>query len=615
MAFLALTALGIVFGDIGTSPLYALRFCFHGEHRISPTPFHILGVLSLIVWSLIIVISIKYIMFVMRADNRGEGGILSLMALLAHDKTKAIKRRKWLIWLGLFGAALLYGDGMITPAISVLSAVEGLSVATNVFDPYILPITIVILIVLFLVQSHGSARVGLIFGPVTLLWFLVLGGLGIANILKHPGVLVAVSPHYAVRFFLETGYTGFVVLGAVFLVVTGGEALYADMGHFGPRPIRRVWFSLVLPALILNYFGQGALLTNDPAVAENPFFHMVPRWGLIPLVVLATMATVIASQAVISGVFSLTMQAVQLGYMPRTPIEHTSAHQMGQIYVPVMNWMLMVSTIGLVLAFQGSEQLAAAYGVAVATTIVITTMLLFTTMRRRWGWKLPPTIAIITLFLIVDLAFMGTNLLKFQHGGWFPLLVAAFIFTAMTTWKTGRDILHAKFLSRSAKFETFLNSLQRDMPVRVKGTAVFMTGNVEGVPPGLLHNLRHNKVLHERVVLLTIQTAENPYVERNRITIEKLPLGFYRVIARYGFMEEPDVPELLEQCKPLGLDFRLYDTTFFLGLETIVVSKQPGMAMWRERLFVIMARNAQLATTYFHLPSNRVIVVGVQVEI
>ena len=613
LAFLSLAALGVVFGDIGTSPLYAMRFCFDGEHGIAVTPDHVLGVLSLIFWTLIILISIKYMIFVLRADNKGEGGILSLFAVLQHGR----KRGRILVWVALFGAALLYGDGMLTPAVSVLSAVEGLELATPAVHHLIVPITIAILISLFLVQNHGTARVGAIFGPITGLWFIVMAILGIAQIVHEPYVLAALNPLYGYHFFVETGWTGFIVLGAVFLVVTGGEAMYADMGHFGRRPIRLVWFALVLPALMLNYLGQGALLIRNPAASENPFFHLAPQWALIPLVVLATLATIIASQAVITGVYSLTMQAIQLGYLPRMQIEHTSAKQYGQIYIPLMNWMLMVATVGLVLAFRSSANLAAAYGVAVATTMVITTLLMLIAELQLWKWPTWLALGASTFFLIIDGAFLGTNLLKFTHGGWFPLLVALLIFTCMTTWKRGREVLARGFIARTSQFDIFLKSLQRDPPVRVKGTSVFMTSNLNGVPPALLHNLSHNKVLHERVVLLTVQTTESPYVPaKEQLTIEHLEFGFHRVIARHGFMEDPVVPRYLERCAGHGLEFNIAQTTFFLGLETIVSSsKKGGMARWREKLFIVMMRNAQLATSYFHLPSNRVIVVGVHVEI
>jgi KUP system potassium uptake protein len=611
LAFLVLAALGVVFGDIGTSPLYAIRFCFDGDHAISITQPHVFGVLSLIFWTLIIIISVKYLLFVLRADNRGEGGILALMAILQHGR----KPTRILTWVAVFGAALLYGDGMITPAISVLSAVEGFEVVTHAFEPWVVPITIAILLGIFYVQSHGTARVGAVFGPITFIWFVVLGILGFVQILKYPDILAALNPVYGIQLLTDTGWTGFMVLGAVFFVVTGGEALYADMGHFGRRPIRIVWFGLVLPALMLNYLGQGALLLQNPDVRSNPFFNLAPQWALIPLVILATMATIIASQAVITGVFSLTMQAVQLGYLPRMQIEHTSAKQSGQIYIPIMNWMIMMATVGLVLAFRSSENLAAAYGVAVSTTMVITTLLLLIAAIHLWKWPPWAAVLVTSVFFIIDFGFLATNMLKFAHGGWFPLLIACGVFTAMTTWKTGRQLLREKFVSRSSKFEVFQSSLLRHMPLRVPGTAVFMTSNATGVPPALLHNLHHNRILHDRVVLLTLITDDLPYVsEQHRLSMEDLGMGFHRVIARHGFMEEPIVPAVLDRCAEKGLQFNIHDTTFFLGLESIVSSHKGGMMRWREKLFILMVRNAQMATHYFHLPSNRVVVVGVQVE-
>jgi KUP system potassium uptake protein len=619
LLFLCLTALGVVYGDIGTSPLYALRFCFSGEHGVDPSRANVLGVLSLVLWSLILVISIKYLVFVLRADNRGEGGIMALMALLHPQRADIVGRRRriLLVMLGLFGAALLYGDGMITPAISVLSAVEGLHVATPLFDPYVIPITIVILIGLFVLQSGGTSRVGSLFGPIVFLWFITIGTLGVAEITTRPDVLLAINPIYGVQFFINTGWVGYIVLGAVFLVVTGGEALYADMGHFGRKPIRICWFGLVLPGLLLNYFGQGALLLNDPTAARNPFFLLAPAWALYPLVVLSTAATVIASQAVISGVFSLTMQAIQLGYLPRVQIEHTSARHMGQIYISYLNWTLMVATVALVLAFGKSDDLAAAYGVAVSATMVITTILMHFAARELWGWRVWPAALMTTGFLIIDFSFLGTNLVKIEHGGWFPIVVAAIIYVTMSTWKRGRKMVQDRVQYRQLVFDMFLRSIQRDPPARVKGTAVFLTANPIGVPSALLHNLKHNKVLHERTVLLTMLVTDSPHVPPDQqLEIQTLGESFYRILARYGFMEEPDVPQLLKRCGELGLKFDLGQTTFFLGLETLIPSgHKPGMAAWRQKLFVLMARNAQRATKYFRLPPNRVIEVGVQVEL
>jgi len=616
LALLSLTALGIVYGDIGTSPLYAVRESFHPSHGLSVTPQNILGVLSLIFWSLILVISVKYLALVLRADNRGEGGILALAALCTPMFVRRRGGRWWLIMLGLFGTALLYGDGAITPAISVLSAVEGLEVATPLFTPYIIPITIVILIALFLAQRHGTARVGVMFGPVTLVWFVTLAVLGIRQIVQEPGVLAAASPLHAVTFFLENGWRGFVVLGSVFLVVTGGEALYADMGHFGRRPIRVAWFLIVLPALLINYFGQGALLIHSPAAVESPFYRMTPEWALYPVVAIATAATVIASQALISGAFSLTMQAVQLGYIPRVAIEHTSAREFGQIYIPGVNWALMLACIGLVFGFRSSSSLAAAYGVAVTTTMTITTLLLFVVMRERWRWSLPRAATVTGFFLIIDLAFWGANLIKIPHGGWFPLVLGAIIFGLMATWKRGRQILTDRLREGALPIELFVQNLGAKSAARVPGTAVFMYSNADATPPALLHNLKHNKLLHERVVFLAVITAETPHVQpENRATVEDLGRGFHRVRLHYGFMEEPNVPGALAELKDKGMEFRPMETTFFLGRETLIPSRRPGMATWRKHLFATINRNARTATSFFGLPPNRVVELGAQIEL
>jgi len=616
LALLSLTALGIVYGDIGTSPLYAVRESFLPSHGLAVTPANVLGVLSLIFWSLILVISVKYLGFVLRADNRGEGGILALAALCTPMFVRRRGGRWRLIMLGLFGTALLYGDGAITPAISVLSAVEGLEVATPFFTPYILPITIAILIALFVAQRHGTAKVGVMFGPVTLLWFVTLAVLGIRQIVQEPGVLAAASPGHAVTFFLENRWRAFVVLGSVFLVVTGGEALYADMGHFGKRPIRVAWFFIVLPALLINYFGQGALLIHMPAAVENPFYRMTPEWALYPVVVIATAATVIASQALISGAFSLTMQAVQLGYIPRVAIDHTSAREFGQIYIPAVNWALMLACIGLVLGFGSSSNLAAAYGVAVTTTMTITTVLLFVVARERWKWSLPLAAVVIGFFLFVDLAFWGANLIKIPHGGWFPLVIGALIFGLMATWKRGRQILTERLSEGALPIELFVQDAAAKSSPRVPGTAVFMYSNPDATPPALLHNLKHNKVLHERVVFLSVATAEVPHVPVDRrTTVEEFGHGFYRLRLVYGFMEEPHVPEALAALKERGLEFRPLETTYFLGRETLIPSSKPGMAIWREHLFAMMNRNARTATSFFCLPPNRVVELGAQVEL
>jgi KUP system potassium uptake protein len=613
---LLLATLGIVYGDIGTSPLYALRECFSGSHPIPATPENVLGVLSLIFWALFIVISVKYVVFVMRADNRGEGGILSLTALVTPVRATAASRRLPLVLLGLFGAALLYGDGMITPAISVLSAVEGLEVATPLFTPYVIPITLVILVGLFLMQSRGTAGVGALFGPVMMVWFLVLAGLGLFHVFDEPGVIAAVNPLHAVTFFQHNGWWGFMVLGSVFLVVTGGEALYVDMGHFGKRPIRRTWFGVVLPALLLNYFGQGAYLLDNPSAVVNPFYRMVPGWALYPFVVLATMATVIASQAVISGAFSLTRQAIQLGYIPRLDIEHTSEREIGQIYIPSVNWLLMLCCLGLVLGFRSSTNLAAAYGVAVTTDMVFTALLFSVVARKRWKWSPTTVIPLVGLFLVVDLSFWGANILKIPHGGWFPLLVGAVIFTLMSTWKKGRQILASRLKKGVLPLDLFIREMKEKELSRVPGTAVFMYSDPRGTPPALLHAIKHFKVLHERVAFLAVETEEEPHVpDGERVRVEELGKGFYRVVLRYGFMEEPDVLEALGRTRLDGADLKPLETTYVLGRETLISAERPGMARWREHLFAVMSRNARTATSFFGLPPNRVVELGMQIEI
>ncbi len=616
LALMSLGALGIVYGDIGTSPLYALRECFFGAHGIEPTRANVMGVLSLVLWSLIIVVTLKYHVYVLRLDNRGEGGILALMSLVQPESRKKTGLRRLIMPLGLFGAALLYGDGIITPAISVLSAVEGLDVATPYFSKFVIPITIVILLGLFFFQRRGTAKIGAIFGPVMFFWFGTLATLGISGILRDPSVLAAVNPAHAYHFFLRNGFRGFLVLGAVFLVATGGEALYADMGHFGERPIQVDWFSFVGPSLLLNYFGQGALLIHDPAAAHNPFYRLAPSWALYPLVILATAATVIASQAVISGAFSLTRQAIQLGYLPRMKIEHTSAREIGQIYVPGVNWALMIACIALVLGFETSSNLASAYGVAVTTTMVITTLLAYVASRECLGWNPWVAAAVTAGFLVADLAFFGANMVKVAHGGWFPLVVAVAVFTVMTTWRRGRKILHDRIQESTLSDENFLASIARRPPPRVAGTAVVMDRAVDGIPLPLLHNLKHNKVLHEKVVLLTITTEEVPHVtDDEQVELRELGQGLYRVIARYGFLENADVPELLRGLDFPGVSFNPDSTTFFLGRETLLATKRPGMAIWRERLFAWMTRNAQGAPIFFRLPPNRVVEVGAQIEL
>lgn len=613
---LSLTALGVVFGDIGTSPIYAIRESFHSGHGLDPTPANVLGILSLILWSLIIVISIKYLIFVMRADNHGEGGIIALTALVSPPSQASAQKRIVLVMAGLFGAALLYGDSIITPAISVLSAVEGLEVATPLFRPYVIPITVGILISLFVVQHKGTAGIGMLFGPVTLVWFVTLAALGIFGILHAPGVLRAVNPLHGASFFVRNGMGGFLVLGSVFLVVTGGEALYADMGHFGIKPIRLTWFALVLPALVLNYFGQGAAILDDPTKLAHPFFLMAPAWALYPLVIMATAATIIASQAVISGAFSLTRQAIQLGYLPRMRVEHTSSKEIGQIYLPGINWTLMFACVGLVVGFRTSSNLAAAYGVAVTTDMAVTTVLFAVVAWKRWNWNPWAIATFVTALLVVDLAFWGANVIKIPQGGWFPLVVALLIFTMMTTWKKGRRLVAERLEVGSLPVELLVADIRESHPTHVAGTAIFMHKDPTGTPPALLHNLKHNRVLHERVILLSIETLEIPRVRsKNRVRVIKLADDMYRIVASYGFTESPDVPAVLEACSKHDLTFEMMKTTFFLSRETLVAGRDGGMVGWRQRLFSRMSRNALQATAYFGIPPNRVVELGMQVEL
>ena len=614
LGILILAALGVVFGDIGTSPLYAMRECFAGTHAIPVTTVNVLGVLSLIVWSLVITVSIKYVLFVMRADNGGEGGILALVALVrgaagpyAHGA---------LIAIGLFGAALLYGDGMITPAISVLSAVEGLSVATHMFEPVIVPITVAILIGLFVVQNRGTTGIGSIFGPIMITWFLTLALLGVGPIVRNPHVLSALNPWHAYEFFAIHRVGAFVTLGSVFLAITGAEALYADMGHFGPRPIRIAWFSLVLPTLAVNYFGQGALLLENSAARVNPFFNLAPSWGLYPLVALATVAAVIASQAIISGAFSLTQQAIQLGYSPRFDIQHTSAHEQGQVYIPEINWLLMIATVGLVLGFRSSTNLAAAYGIAVTTTMVITTLLAYVVTRERWGWSVWTAGLLAAIFLGVDSVFFGANLIKIEYGGWFPLLVAGIVYGVMSTWKRGRELVVERLHRAEVPLDAFFQRIKEHPPIRVPGTAVFMTARPEGAPPILVHHLTHNKVLHEQVILLTVAMLNTPTrVDTEAIDVQPVSSGFYRVIARFGFMETPDVPAALRLAREHGLRWAEDDTTFYLADLTLLANDGIGMSAFRDKLFIFLSRNARRATNFFQVPADRVVEIGMQLEI
>lgn len=614
LALLSLGALGVVFGDIGTSPLYAVRECLHGHHGVDVGTGSVLGVLSLIFWALMLIISVKYVGYVLRADNQGEGGILALMALVTTGPELHKNAHRIAVMLGLFGAALLFGDGVITPAISVLSAVEGLEVATPSFSPYVVPLSILILIGLFRVQKRGTGDVGAVFGPVMVVWFLAIGAIGASQVFRNPGVLAAMNPAHAVWFIQNYGHKGFLVLGSVFLAVTGGEALYADMGHFGARPMRVSWFGIALPALLLNYFGQGALLLRNPEAIANPFFRAAPDWALYPMVVLSTLATVIASQALISGAFSLSRQALMLGYMPRVSVEHTSDKHIGQIYVPTINWLLMLATLALVFGFKSSSALAAAYGVAVTLNMMITTLLAYVVARRRWKWGILPAGGVTVLFLVPEATFASSNLAKIVDGGWFPLAVGVLLFTVFTTWRRGRQLLNERFLERVVPLDDFFELMRVEIPARVPGTAVFMTGSADGTPPALLHNFLHNRVVHEHVVLLTIVTegvARVPAAERVRV--QDLPDGFRRAVARFGFMETPDIPTLLE--RPELKDYSIDYVTFFLGRETVLPTKRPGMALWRERLFAFLSRNAQPATAFFGIPPSRVVEIGAQIEL
>lgn len=612
LPLLALGALGVVYGDIGTSPLYAMRESFEGSgHQLHVVPDNVLGILSLIVWSLIIVISVKYLVFVMKAENDGEGGVLVLTSLIP-TRAQPSRRRRTMILLGLFGTALLYGDGMITPAISVLAAIEGTEVAVPALSEYAVPISVVILIVLFSVQSRGTTTVGRAFGPIMVLWFSTLGLLGLVQIVQHPEVLWALNPIYGARFFLDNGMTGFLALGSVFLVVTGGEALYADMGHFGRKPIAVGWFSLVLPGLLLNYFGQGALLIARPEAIDNPFYRLAPSWASIPLMILATAATVIASQALISGAFSLTMQAAQFGYLPRMKVVHTSAAERGQIYVPMVNWGLMVACVGLVLGFRTSTALAAAYGVAVTMTMVITTLLYYLVVRDRFEWSLWRAAALCGFLLAVDLAFFGANIPKIPHGGWFPLVAGGIVFAVLTTWFTGRNIVRDRTERGRTPLDEFLETVWKEPPARVEGTAVYLYGVSGMAPPPMIYNLRSNHVFHERVLAVNVVTDRVPRVRpENRVREEQHPHDVVQVELHYGFMERPAVGvDLARHC-----DVDPEETTYFLGRESVVVTERESMASWREHLFAFLRRNATGAAAYFDLPTERVMEISTQVEL
>ncbi|MGL5140154.1 MAG: potassium transporter Kup [Acinetobacter baumannii] len=612
----ALAALGVVFGDIGTSPLYALKESFHVAHGLGIQPENVLGILSIIFWCLMLIISIKYIAIVMRADNNGEGGIMALLALNLRKAKIADNKKIYMIAIGFIGASLFFGDGIITPAISVLSAVEGLSIATDVFDPFIMPIAIAIIVTLFLVQKHGTAFVGKFFGPITLVWFLSLGILGIHSVIQTPVVLGMFSPHWAIQFIYHHPIMTFFVMGAVVLTVTGGEALYADMGHFGPVPIRLAWFFVVLPCLVLNYAGQGALLLRDPAAIENPFYLLVPQWALYPMIIMATMATVIASQAVISGVFSLARQAIQLGYLPRLSIKHTSESEEGQIYVPFLNWLLLIAIIILILIFKTSSNLASAYGLAVTLTMLCDTILVAVFIYSAWKWSLPKVLLLIIPFFILESVLVGATSLKILSGGWVPLLIGAIAVTILMTWKRGRELTFAKLEHDTLSLDLFVKSIGNSVHW-VPGDAVFMTGTPNVVPHAMLHNIKHNKVLHQRNILVTVVIEDVPFVApEERITTETLAEHFFRIKIFYGFKDEMNVPKALMQAyEQLGLEYDLMHISFFISRDRIVHSVGDGMSPWREKLFISMQRNTSPVSDFYQIPTNRVVELGSQIEI
>jgi len=615
LATLTMAALGVVYGDIGTSPLYSIKEVFGSAHHPVPiTPDNVLGILSLFFWSLIIVVTLKYVSFIMRANNKGEGGIIALMTLALHNGDKGSWSHKAIVILGLTGAALFYGDGVITPAISVLSAVEGLEIITPAFSPYIIPITLAVLVGLFLFQRRGTASVGALFGPVMLIWFAVIACLGAAAVIDHPAVLAAVNPLYASKFLAGNSLLGFFALGAVVLCITGGEALYADMGHFGAKPIQYAWIGYVLPALLLNYFGQGALLLDDPASVENPFYLLAPEWARFSLVILATIATIIASQAVISGAFSITQQAIQLGYTPRLEIQHTSDREIGQIYLPAVNWLLLLSIIALVIEFGSSSNLAAAYGIAVTGTMLITNVLAIAVAVRLWHWSPLRAVLGALPFICIDLGFFLANSVKIPDGGWFPLAFGLVIFTLLTTWKRGRELLSQRLSSDAMQLKPFIDNLADSGIERVPGTAVFMTPDPSLVPHAMLHSLKHYKALHEQVVILSVKVFDVPYVpDVDRVEVHRLPHNFAQVIVQYGFKDEPDIPAALAECAQAGLHLDMMDTSFFLGRETLIPRLGSEMAYWRSLVFVAMFRNAGSATAFFRIPSNRVVELGSQV--
>ena len=613
---MALAAMGVVYGDIGTSPLYTMKEVFNGHHAVPVTPENLLGILSLVFWAMTITVTFKYVKFITKADNKGEGGIMALTALALRTPGASAGLLAMVSILGVFGAALFYGDAVITPAMSVLSAVEGLEVVTPVFKPYVVPINLVILVGLFVIQPKGTASVATLFGPVMMFWFASLGLLGLANVWEHPQVLAAVNPWYAAHFLIHHTGIAFFALGAVVLAITGGEALYADMGHFGRRPIKWAWLAFVFPCLYLNYLGQGALILTEPEAIQNPFFHMAPDSLQIPLVALATLATVIASQAVISGAYSLTSQAIQLGYCPRIQIKFTSEKEKGQIYIPNINWLLLLAVVILVLGFKSSSNLASAYGIAVTLTMMIDTILAFIVVQSLWGWSWFKAGLFLAFFVVVDFAFFSANVIKVFDGGWFPLVLGLSVFSLLATWKKGRALLYKKLEQDSMPLDAFISSLSYGGPHRVEGTGVFLTPNPDAVPRAMLHNLLHNKVLHKTVVLLNVQMLDIPHVaEEERLSVQALEQGFYKIGVRYGFKDDPDVPAALARCAELGFRYEVMETSFFLGRETIVPSANvPGMAFWREVLFMWMFRNADSATAFFKIPTNRVVELGTQIE-
>ena len=616
MAPLVVGAIGVVYGDIGTSPLYTLRTAFTGPHGLTLNEANVLGVLSVIFWALVIVVTLKYITLIMRADNRGEGGILALTALVSRGLEHRARLRWWLVGFGIFGAAMFYGDGMITPAITILGAVEGLEVIAPSMHTYVVPVSVAIIVGLFAVQKRGTASLGAVFGPVMAVWFVTLGVLGGMEIARAPHVLIALNPGYAVAFIADSPVRAFLAFGAVVLAVTGTEALYADMGHFGRSPIRRAWLLFVMPALVLNYFGQGALVLSQPAAIKNPFYLLAPDWALVPLLLLATLAAIIASQAVISGAFLLTRAAIQMGYCPRLTIEHTSERAIGQIYVPFINWMLLAAVIALVVGFRSSDSLAAAYGIAVTLAMLIDSILIYVVMRRLWNWPAWVAAAIAAPLLAIDLTFLLSNALKIPDGGWFPILIGAIVFTLLTTWKRGRIVLMDRLAEDAMPLDLFIQSIEASPPTRVPGTAIFLTGTQDRVPHALLHNLKHNKVLHERIVFLTVVTRDIPYVaDEDRYEVKPLGCEFFKMTADFGFKEDPDVPALLEDCGQKGFAFDMMETSFFVSRETLIPTVAPGMALWREKLFVSMSKNATKASEFFQIPTNRVVELGTQVEL